>query len=284
MLFARTPAVRTADQIAKMRRAGRVVAEMHERDPRRHPARASPPASSTGSAATCSTAAAPRSNFLGYHGVPGGDLRLAQRHDRPRHPRPTTRSWPRATSSRSTAAPSSTAGTATPPSPPRVGDDRPRGAAPDRGHRGRRSPPASPPWSTGNRIGDIGARRASAVAEAAGFGVVRGLHRPRHRPGHARGAQGARTRATPGTGAKLARRQRVRRRAHGRRWAPPTPACSTTTGASSPPTARWRPTPSTPSPSPTTAPRSSPSREPADHGRHVISGLSECHTSAAAVW
>ena len=67
-----------------------------------------------------------RSNFLGYHGLPGGDLRVAQRRDRPRHPRRRTASR-RATSSRSTAGRSSTAGTATPPSPPPVGEVDRRG-------------------------------------------------------------------------------------------------------------------------------------------------------------
>ena len=96
------------------------------------------PPSSTRSAATVLDRRGATSNFLGYHGYPGGDLRLAERRDRARHPR-RRRCSTRATSSRSTAARSSTAGTATPPSPRGVGRDRRRGAAADRGHRGSRS-------------------------------------------------------------------------------------------------------------------------------------------------
>ena len=69
MLFSRTPAVRTPDEIAVMRRAGRVVAEMH------HDIRAAlRPGVSTGELDRIGRAVLERrgatSNFLGYHGFP----------------------------------------------------------------------------------------------------------------------------------------------------------------------------------------------------------------------
>ena len=71
-----------------MRRAGRVVAEMHE---------ACTLAAKPGATTADLDAAArdvldrrgARSNFLGYHGFPGGRVHLAQRGDRARHPRAT---------------------------------------------------------------------------------------------------------------------------------------------------------------------------------------------------
>ena len=53
-----------------MRRAGRVVAEMHERHARPRSGRASPPPTSTASAARSSSERGATSNFLGYHGYP----------------------------------------------------------------------------------------------------------------------------------------------------------------------------------------------------------------------
>ena len=90
-----------------------------------------------------------RSNFLGYGHppLPRRDLRLAQRRDRPRHPRART-CCTRATSSPSTAAPSSRAGTATPPSPPGWGTIDPEAPAlieVDRGVPGRRASPRCSP-------------------------------------------------------------------------------------------------------------------------------------------
>ena len=64
-----------------------------------------------------------RSNFLGYHGYPA--VICACVNDVVIHGIPGRRGWTRATSCRSTAAPSSTAGTATPPSPSGSGRCRP---------------------------------------------------------------------------------------------------------------------------------------------------------------
>ena len=69
MLFSRSPAVRTVDQIAVMRRAGRVVAEMHERI-----ALAIAPGVSTGDLDRIGRQVladrGATSNFLGYRGYP----------------------------------------------------------------------------------------------------------------------------------------------------------------------------------------------------------------------
>lgn len=68
-MFSRTPAVRTPDQIAVMRRAGRVVAEMHERI-----RAAIEPGVTTGALDRIGREVLARrgatSNFLGYHGYP----------------------------------------------------------------------------------------------------------------------------------------------------------------------------------------------------------------------
>jgi methionyl aminopeptidase len=69
MLFSRSPAVRTTDQIAVMRRAGRVVAEMHEAI-----REALKPGVSTADLDRIGREVldrnGARSNFLGYHGYP----------------------------------------------------------------------------------------------------------------------------------------------------------------------------------------------------------------------
>ena len=212
-----------------MRKAGRVVAEMHARirdairpgvttgeldqvGPRRHrqarrslqlpELRRRPP-------------------------VPGRHLRLAQRRDRPRHPRhvPPAR---RATSSRSTAGRSSRATTATPPSPPRSARSprRPAGlikVTEESLFAGIEQ------MVDGNRISDIGhavQKRGRGRRLRRGAGV----HRPRHRHRHARDAPGAQLRRAR-QGRQAARRQRLRHRAHGqRRWARDR-GCSTTAGA-----------------------------------------------------
>ena len=109
-------AVRAPDQIAMMRRAGRVVAEMHESHPRRRSARASRPPTSTRIGREVLERRGARSNFLGYHGFPA--VICTSPNDVIVHGIPGRAACSRrATSSRSTAAPSSRAGTATPRSP-----------------------------------------------------------------------------------------------------------------------------------------------------------------------
>ena len=61
---------RNADELAKMRRAGRVVAEMHEATRAAARARGDHRPRSTPWPGRCSSAGGPRSNFLGYHGFP----------------------------------------------------------------------------------------------------------------------------------------------------------------------------------------------------------------------
>ena len=80
------------------------------------------------SAATVLERRGAQSNFLGYHGYPGGDLRLAQRRGRARHPRRPASSH-EGDISPSTAARSSTAGTATPRSPSASARSTPRRSA-----------------------------------------------------------------------------------------------------------------------------------------------------------
>ena len=73
------------EQIALMRRAGKVVAEMHEVC-----TRAAKPGATTldvdAAAREVLDRRGARSNFLGYHGVPGGRVHLAERRDRARDP------------------------------------------------------------------------------------------------------------------------------------------------------------------------------------------------------
>ena len=54
----------------------------------------------------------------------------------------------------------------------------------------------------GGHLGDIGAAVARR-GRGAGYAVVRGVLRPRHRPGDARGARGARTTGRRGKGPTL---------------------------------------------------------------------------------
>ena len=201
---------KTRDQIALMRRAGTVVAEMHEdvhraaAQPGRHHRRRRrrrPRGASTRRGA--------RSNFLGYHGFPAVGLHLAQRGDRPRDPRATTWCSTRATSSRSTAGRSSRAGTPTPRSPSPVGEIDAESQRARRGHRGVAARRRSSRSRTGGRLGDIGAA-VEGVAEAAGFTVVReyvghgigtAMHEepagPELRPGRARARSSRRASCSP---------------------------------------------------------------------------------------
>ncbi len=106
-----------------MRRAGKVVAEMHEAT-RAAPRPGVTTAPSTRWPETCSSAGAPV-QLPQLPRVPGRHLHVAQLHDRPRHPIG-PRCSRRATSSRSTAGRSSRATTAMPPLPWASGRSPPR--------------------------------------------------------------------------------------------------------------------------------------------------------------
>ncbi len=75
-----------------MRRAGRVVAEMHEQHPRRRSAPASPPLELDRIGRDVHRAAGRHVELPQLPRLPGGDLRVAERHDRARHPRRRTAS------------------------------------------------------------------------------------------------------------------------------------------------------------------------------------------------
>ena len=134
-------------------------------------------------------------------------------------------------------------------------------------------------WSTGNRLGDVGAA-VEGIAEAAGFTVVREY------VGHGIGTAmheepaGARTTGPPGRGMKLKEGIVLAIEPMVNAGERPRPRSSTTAGPSSPPTAAAPPTSSTPSPSPTTAPRSSPSRDALGAG---IVGLAPAGCSGSLV-
>ncbi len=77
---------RSADELNKMRKAGKVVAEMHEAT--RAAIRPGVTTSQLNEvAAAVLEKRGARSNFLNYHGFPARDLHESQRHDRARHPR-----------------------------------------------------------------------------------------------------------------------------------------------------------------------------------------------------
>ena len=187
--------------------------------------------------------------------VPGGDLRLAQRRDRPRHPRHVParggrhhldrlrRDRRRLARRRRLHVPVSARSS-------------PEAAAADRGHRGVPRRRHRRRWSTAAALGDIG---HAVQARGRGGRVLggAGVRGPRHRHGHARAARRAELRASRAR-AEAAVRADVFAVEPMVNVGAPRPGCSTTAGRSSPPTARCRPTSSTPSPSPTTAPRSSP--------------------------
>ena len=187
MFLTKSIPVRTADELAAMRRAGRVVAEMHERI-----REAIRPGVSTGDLDRIGREVLDRrgatSNFLGYHGYPA--VICASPNDMVVHGIPSDaivledgrhrvdrlRRHRRRLARRRRLH--------------RAGGHR--GAPGARAHRGgrrRRSPPRSTRWSTGGRLGDIGAA-VQGVVEGAGFAVVRDYTGPRHRPGHARGPGG----------------------------------------------------------------------------------------------
>ena len=202
-----------------MRAAGRVVAEMHERiraavAARRHDARArrDRPRGLERRGAT--------SNFLGYHGFPA--VICASPNDMIVHGIPgdyvlregdiisidcgaIVDGW------HGDAAFTMGVGEIDPGRG--QADRRHRGVAPRRHRRDGRRATASA----------TSAHAVQEVAEAAGLLGRARVRRPCHRPGHARGARGARTTAGRGRGAKLSVGQRLRRRADGQRRRPPRP-------------------------------------------------------------
>ena len=151
-----------------MRRAGRVVAEMHEAT--RAAAR---PGVTTAELDAIAREVLERrgatSNFLGYHGFPA--VICTSPNDMIVHGIPGPYASRRATSSRSTAGPSSRATTATPPSP--WPSARSRAEARTLLEVTERSLWAGiDQLEAGNRLHEVG-RAVQAVAEAAGFSVVR---------------------------------------------------------------------------------------------------------------
>ena len=113
----------------------------------------------------------------------------------------------------------------------------------------------------GNRLHEVG-RAVQAGGRGGRVLGGPGVRGPRHRDGHARGTPGPQLLAGH-AGADPQDGDGLRRGAHGQRRRGRPPSSSTTGGAWSPPTAACRPISSTPSPSPRTAPRCSPSSEPA---------------------
>ena len=217
------------DQIAIDAQGRRVVAEMHERiraaiRPGRHHRRA------RRSRPRGHRAARAPLELPGYGtGVPRGDLRLAQRRDRARHPRRTVLDEGDIISIDCGAIIEGWHGDAAFTVPRRP--DHRRGAAAARGHRGL-ARGGIEAMVDGNRLCDIGAA-VQGVAEARRVRGGARVRRPRHRHGHARGA-----RRSPTTGRRARARscggQRPRHRAHGQRRHGPRPGSWTTAGASSP--------------------------------------------------
>ena len=185
--------VAAATSCARCARAGRVVAEMHERI-----RAAIRPGVTTGELDRIGREVI---ESRGAHvelprlpRVPGRDLRVAQRRDRARHPG-RRRCSTRATSSPSTAGRSSTAGTATPPSPPRSARSTAEAAAPHRGHRASRSMAGIAAMVAGRPPGRRRRRRAGGRRGRRVLGGA-GVRRPRHR--HGRCTRSPRSRTTAG--------------------------------------------------------------------------------------
>ena len=209
-----------------MRKAGSVVAEMHEVC-----TRAAKPGATTAdldaAAREVLDRRAAQSNFLNYHGFPAvacispnevivhgipGDRRARRRRHRVGRLRRDRRGLARRRRDHHPGR-----------------DDRRRVPAPHRGDPGRRSRPRSRSRRSGNRLGDIGAA-VEGVARTAGFSVVREY------VGHGIGTAMHEDPEVPNFGAGRGMRLRPRDgagdRAHAERGQAPRPACSTTAGPS----------------------------------------------------
>ncbi len=225
MRGARPPMRRNAEELDKMRRAGRVVAEIHEAT-RAAIARGDHPRHRPGGPRGAG-AAGRRLELPQLPRLPGGGVHLAQLDDRPRHPS-TTSSWTRATSSRWTAAPSSRATTATPPTP--SASARSRAEANRLMEVTEHSLFAGIDQLTaGNRLHEVG-RAVQAGGRGGRVLGGAGVRRPRHRHGHARGAPGPQLLAGD-PGAEAEDGDGLRRRADGQRRGRRPPSSSTTGGA-----------------------------------------------------
>ena len=190
-----------------------------------------------------------RPDLQGLPRLPGRDLRVAERHGRPRHPG-RVRARARATSSRSTSASRSTASSPTRRTRSRSARSRAEARAAARGlpggARGRASSSAAP--ATASRTSRTRCRQVtedagfSVVRSLVGHGVGRSMHEDPQIPNY----------GEPGRGPVLADGHDVRDRADDQRRRVRRSSCTTTTGRSRPPTARFRPTSSTPWRSPRT--------------------------------
>ena len=191
------------------------------------------------------------SNFLGYHGFPA--VICASPNEVIVHGIPSEGvCWTTATSCRSIAAPSSRAGTAMLHSPRRWPGGPELSALIDAAEAALA--PASRSCSTGN-VWETSAMRSSRSPRRRLLGGP-GIHRTRHRPGDARTAERGQL-GHAGHGRPDPDGERVRGRADAEPRRAGAPWCSTTTGASSPPTVAGPPTSNTRSPSPPDGPRSS---------------------------
>ena len=172
-------------------------------------------------------------SFLGYHGVPGDDLRLGQRRDRPRHPGRRVLARGRPVSIDCGAIVDGWHGDAAITVP--VGEVARRGRPScSRVDRGRAVARASRPPRVGGRLTDIGARGRGRRSRAAGrLRHRRGVRRARHRHRDAHGPARPQLRP-PGPRPRAGRGHGARGRADGQPRAAGTPGCSTTAGPSSP--------------------------------------------------
>ena len=258
--------LKTPEQIALMRAGRLVVARALRGDGVRRRRRACRLRIWTRSPARCCARRARRSSFLGYHGFPGGDLRVGQRPRRARHPLGSTSELARRR-----------------PDLDRLRRDRRRLArrrrdhgAGRRGDRRGRQPCRRPARRShvgraspqrGTAAGSATSRTPSrrSVRESGRYGIVAGygghgigsqMHMAPHILNYGPAGKGPRLVAGMAAGDRADDHSRISR----------TPRSWPTAGRWPPSTGRWRRTGSTPSPSWRTARGCSPRRTAA--GRH----------------